>query len=525
MVLVLVQDENQTSVSGTTMNTPPRVAWNKGIPVSEAARDKMSRGMKNKWKDPEYRAHMSSSLKGKPAWNKGRRMSDETREKMRQAKLNHPVSRETRQKMSLARRGKSLSPEAAERVSAQLTGKPKSDEHKAAIAATQRRRHAAIRVLHAVENVYKGSETSGELSGEFGVVGGGSHGGGTKPSHQSPKTCPPRSARLKTDKILDAFKTELREYRALQEELSPWTKAFQERHGRKPTMLDVQRTGIEWLVSRYKQYIILRDRLFNETSILRSRLTEDGRQSTAVPGNVQATLPQSLSMPKSMTPTNANGPTPLARSSMATRVASALSYKAKHFQTAVPMPAVAQNTDSEVNKEEEEEEEEEEEHVSEKKERVSNECNESNPGAPSIQAVAKLQASGVNPRVKAAMMAAMEYRKRKAYVTKTRAEAAAILAKVAKSDKVKAAYSVTTMPHGQTSMRSSSKNSVSAAHERDWSSKDQVHQAHALAQKAIEDMKRAEEDVRKALSLSSLDEEDNDEEKSEFVMVSISAEA
>jgi hypothetical protein len=467
-----------------SQSTTPRVAWNKGIPISEAARDKMSQGMKNKWKDPEYRAQMSSCLKGKTAWNKGRRMSDETREKMRQAKLNHQVSRETRQKMSLARRGKSLSPEAAARVSARLAGKSKSDEHKAAIAATQRRRHAAIRVLHAVEDVYKGSETSSE----------GGNGGSTKSQSHKPL---PRSARLKSDRILDAFKTELREYRALQEELSPWTKAFQERHGRKPTMLDVQRTGIEWLVSRYKQYIVLRDRLFNETSILRSRLTEEGKLSAAAAGGLgHGQPPQSLSLPKSLTLTNANGPTPLARSVMATRVASALSYKAKHCEvpTCVATEAIVDSEDDNDAEEDEEEDDDEE---------GTSALSIPQSAGQSAKTVAKVQVAGVNPRVKAAMMAAMEYRKRKAYVTKTKAEAAAILAKT-KSDRGKGTLELksVSLPASSTLFPNSA-----AVSGQDWSLKD-VHQAHVLAQQALEDMKRAEEDVRKALSLSSVDEDD-----------------
>ena len=38
-------------------------------------------------------------------------------------------------------------------LSAKLTGRPKGDDHRVAIAAAQRRRHAACRVLHAIEEV------------------------------------------------------------------------------------------------------------------------------------------------------------------------------------------------------------------------------------------------------------------------------------------------------------------------------------------------------------------------------------
>ena len=42
--------------------------------------------------------------------------------------------------------------------------------------------------------------------------------------------------------VLGSYKAELREFRALQEELEPWTEAFKEQHKRKPTLADVQAT-------------------------------------------------------------------------------------------------------------------------------------------------------------------------------------------------------------------------------------------------------------------------------------------
>lgn len=42
---------------------------------------------------------------------------------------------------------------------------------------------------------------------------------------------------------MTAYKAELREYRLIQEELGPWTKAFQAQHLRKPTLVDVEQTG------------------------------------------------------------------------------------------------------------------------------------------------------------------------------------------------------------------------------------------------------------------------------------------
>lgn len=247
------------------------MAWNKGVPVPENVRRKLSTSIRKKWKDPEYRESVTAAMKGKPAWNKGATLSEETREKMRLAKLNHPVSRATKQKMSEARLGKSLSPEAAAAVSARLTGQPKSEEHKLRIAAAMRRRHAAARVLTAVEAVYQKANDA--------------------TSGHPPRALLPRSQlspslagmvadtgkRQSKSAFLNSFKAELREYRALQDELSPWVGAFEEKHGRKPSLADVQRTGIEWLWTRYKRYIMLRQRLFSNTSLLRSKIGNDGQ--------------------------------------------------------------------------------------------------------------------------------------------------------------------------------------------------------------------------------------------------------
>jgi len=237
-------------------NAMPRTAWNKGVPVSEEVKVKLSERMKEKWQDPEYRDAVSTSLQGREAWNKGKTLSPETRRKMSEAKMNHPVSKETRRKMSEARKGKPLDPKAASLVSEKLKGVPKSEEHRENIAAAMRKRHAAIRVLNAVESVY---ETTGEHSSKTDLSNMGK-----KKINSAYKQA--------TSQVLGEFKAELREYRALQEELSPWTEAYVNRHGTKPSMSDVERTGISWLVTRYKRYVLLRERLFTQTHLLRRKL-------------------------------------------------------------------------------------------------------------------------------------------------------------------------------------------------------------------------------------------------------------
>jgi len=231
-----------------------RTAWNKGVPIREDVREKVSRAMVDKWQDPEYRSSVESSLRGKEAWNKGMSPSEATRKKMSEAKMNHSVSRETRRKMSESHKGKTLGDAACRKVSEKLQGVPKTQEHRAKIAVAMRKRHAAIRVLNAVESVY-----DMESNDDSNLTNVG------KRQANSAK-------RLATSQVLGEFKAELREYRALQDELSPWNDAFINRHGRKPSMGDVERTGISWLVTRYKRYVLLRERLFTQTHLLRRKL-------------------------------------------------------------------------------------------------------------------------------------------------------------------------------------------------------------------------------------------------------------
>lgn len=50
------------------------------------------------------------------------------------------------------------------------------------------------------------------------------------------------SGRMMDSAVLSTYKSELREFRALQEELEPWTAAFKAKHGCKPCLADVEST-------------------------------------------------------------------------------------------------------------------------------------------------------------------------------------------------------------------------------------------------------------------------------------------
>lgn len=379
----LPQQVDDVVPSGSSNNAVPvisggsnggnRRAWNKGVAVPESVRNKVSSSMKKRWKDPEYRDAVSSSLRGREAWNKGKRMSEETKEKMRLAKLNHSVSKETRKKMSKARRGRSLEPKAAALVSEKLKGVPKTKEHKENIAAAMRKRHAAIRVLSAVELVYESSSSDSSQDATMPAMPRGQVNGAKKQA---------------SSQVLGEFKAELREYRALQDEISPWNEAFVDRHGRKPTMTDVERTGIEWLVTRYKRYVLLRERLFTQTTLLRRKLDHVTAGSE---GKINATK-GSLSSQK----TNANGPTIAELSANASRLHAAAQYKFEKGLQSTKQPLPGHH-----------------------REKLAN-C--------PAQSVPTTSPSSSSPRVREALNAAFEYRKNKAFETKSAALAAAAAA-------------------------------------------------------------------------------------------------
>lgn len=340
-----------------------RTAWNKGVPIREDVREKVSRAMQDKWQDPEYRSAVEDSLRGREAWNKGMSPSEATRKKMSEAKMNHSVSRETRRKMSESHKGKTVAESTCRKVSEKLQGVPKSREHREKIAASMRKRHAAIRVLNAVESVY--DMEPGDDNNSLANVG--------KRQAQSAK-------RQATTQVLGEFKAELREYRALQDELSPWNEAFVNRHGRKPTMSDVERTGISWLVTRYKRYVLLRERLFTQTHLMRRKLDSASKADTT--GNAVATKQ------------NANRKSVEEIAEHAARLQAAAQYrldKASSLDAGTPDPVAGENGG----------------HVAK------------------MPTLTNINSTQANPRVKAALQKAFQYRQEKAEDTKAAALEAA----------------------------------------------------------------------------------------------------
>lgn len=126
-------------------------AWNKGLPMSEEQKAKLSEAKKGFHHSEETRAKMSASKKGKapahligkPAHNRGKPMSDEQKTKLAEAKRGQKASTQTRAKMSATQKarytnGYSMPEEARQRVGKVHRGKKVSEETKAKISALQK---------------------------------------------------------------------------------------------------------------------------------------------------------------------------------------------------------------------------------------------------------------------------------------------------------------------------------------------------------------------------------------------------
>ena len=81
-------------------------AHNKGVPMSEEQKKKLSESKKNI--SDEIRKKISEAKKGKPASNKGKPMSEEQKRKLSEANKGKKLSDETKRKMSEAHKRRNL---------------------------------------------------------------------------------------------------------------------------------------------------------------------------------------------------------------------------------------------------------------------------------------------------------------------------------------------------------------------------------------------------------------------------------
>ena len=127
-------DETRRKMSESKKGKP---SPNKGVPMSEEQKKKLSEINKGKHHTEETRRKMSESLKGRTGPNKGKTMSEETKKKISESlkgrtpsnKGTH-ISEETKKKISETQKGIQHSEETKKKISESLKGKPKSEEHK-----------------------------------------------------------------------------------------------------------------------------------------------------------------------------------------------------------------------------------------------------------------------------------------------------------------------------------------------------------------------------------------------------------
>ena len=155
---VIPCDETRRKISEAMKGKP---SHNKGKPMSEEQKKKMSESQKGKHHSEETKKKMSISRKGRTSPNKGKTMSEETKKKISESlkgrtpsnkgthiseetrrKISNSlkgrtapnkgthISEETKKKISEAQKGIQHSEETKKKISESLKGKPKSEEHK-----------------------------------------------------------------------------------------------------------------------------------------------------------------------------------------------------------------------------------------------------------------------------------------------------------------------------------------------------------------------------------------------------------
>ena len=79
------------------------------------------------------------------------------------------------------------------------------------------------------------------------------------------------------------FTAELARYKRLRADLEEWSNAFSEKYRRRPTVKDVERTGIAFLVENFKEYVDLRDKLMRQTPRLRGQMEDVAKATLPTP--------------------------------------------------------------------------------------------------------------------------------------------------------------------------------------------------------------------------------------------------
>ena len=114
-------DETRRKMSISRKGKP---SPNKGVPMSEEQKKKLSESHKGKLHSEETKKKMSISRKGRTSPNKGKTMSEETKKKISETQKGIQHSEETKKKISESLKGKPKSEEHKKKLSESIKGKP-----------------------------------------------------------------------------------------------------------------------------------------------------------------------------------------------------------------------------------------------------------------------------------------------------------------------------------------------------------------------------------------------------------------
>ena len=110
-----------------------KTPWNKGIPMSNEQKMKLSKANKGRKLSEESKIKMSKAKKGSTPWNKGKKcnpLSEEHKRKISESEKGRKFSEEHKIKLSKANTGKHLSEETKKKLSKLNKGKKLSEETK-----------------------------------------------------------------------------------------------------------------------------------------------------------------------------------------------------------------------------------------------------------------------------------------------------------------------------------------------------------------------------------------------------------
>lgn len=108
--------------SGKNNHSYGKPAWNRGIPLSDNQKKKLSKIFKGKKFSEETKRKIAESRTKKPCSFLGKKHSKESLEKMAKAAMNRKHSEETKQKISKATKGRKLSEETKKKLSESKKG-------------------------------------------------------------------------------------------------------------------------------------------------------------------------------------------------------------------------------------------------------------------------------------------------------------------------------------------------------------------------------------------------------------------